>query len=38
LLGAELVFAEVLPADKSRHVLELQAEGRRVAEVPRAQQ
>jgi Cu2+-exporting ATPase len=32
-LGIERFFAEVLPADKARHVQELQAEGRRVAMV-----
>ncbi len=32
-LGIERVFAEVLPADKARHVKELQAEGKRVAMV-----
>jgi P-type Cu2+ transporter len=32
-LGVERVFAEVLPADKARHVQELQAEGKRVAMV-----
>jgi Cu2+-exporting ATPase len=32
-LGIERFFAEVLPADKARHVRELQAEGRRVAMV-----
>ncbi len=32
-LGVERVFAEVLPADKARHVQELQAEGQRVAMV-----
>ena len=32
-LGIERVFAEVLPADKARHVQELQAEGKRVAMV-----
>jgi Cu2+-exporting ATPase len=30
-LGIKRVFAEVLPADKARHVQELQAEGKRVA-------
>ncbi len=30
-LGIARVFAEVLPADKARHVAELQAEGKRVA-------
>src|SRR5262249_17795260 len=32
-LGIELFFAEVLPADKARHVKGLQAEGKRVAMV-----
>jgi P-type Cu2+ transporter len=32
-LGIERFFAEVLPADKARHVKELQAEGKRVAMV-----
>jgi P-type Cu2+ transporter len=32
-LGIERFFAEVLPADKARHVQELQAEGRQVAMV-----
>src|SRR4029077_13533830 len=32
-LGIERVFAEVLPADKARHVQELQGEGKRVAMV-----
>jgi P-type Cu2+ transporter len=32
-LGIERVFAEVLPADKARHVKELQDEGKRVAMV-----
>jgi Cu2+-exporting ATPase len=32
-LGIERFFAEVLPADKARHVQELQAEGKRVAMV-----
>jgi Cu2+-exporting ATPase len=32
-LGIERVFAEVLPADKARHVMELQAEGKQVAMV-----
>jgi Cu2+-exporting ATPase len=32
-LGIERVFAEVLPADKARHVQELQAEGKKVAMV-----
>jgi Cu2+-exporting ATPase len=32
-LGIERVFAEVLPADKARHVQQLQAEGKRVAMV-----
>jgi Cu2+-exporting ATPase len=32
-LGIERVFADVLPADKARHVRELQAEGKRVAMV-----
>ncbi len=32
-LGIARVFAEVLPADKARHVAELQAEGKRVAMV-----
>nr|MDQ3024683.1 copper-translocating P-type ATPase [bacterium] len=32
-LGVERLFAEVLPADKARHVQELQAEGKRVAMV-----
>jgi Cu2+-exporting ATPase len=32
-LGIARVFAEVLPADKARHVRELQGEGRRVAMV-----
>jgi Cu2+-exporting ATPase len=32
-LGIERVFAEVLPADKARHVQELQAEGQQVAMV-----
>ena len=32
-LGIERFFAEVLPADKARHVRELQAEGKRVAMV-----
>ena len=33
VLGIERFFAEVLPADKARHVQELQAEGKRVAMV-----
>jgi Cu2+-exporting ATPase len=32
-LGIERVFAEVLPADKARHVQQLQSEGKRVAMV-----
>jgi Cu2+-exporting ATPase len=32
-IGIERVFAEVLPADKARHVRELQDEGKRVAMV-----